>query len=516
MALADYFSKNLLAISQALKKGSSEQFEATLNQAVVGIVFDDAVEKPEGGAMLDLTVRLLSRLYPKLKFVDRRSRGSNFKFTELCKSINSRIELVDDEPTVNIVIGTTPLENATLNGRPAFYIGSDQWVAKFSPNNTVGCGDSSNVFGAGVASCVGVANVFRYVFREFISDVQFDKEFSLSLINLELESAENISDELIDLEDFTLVGFGAIGNGVIWALSRTPFVKGRLTIVEPEEVDITNLQRYVLAEEQHIGRPKIQIAQEHLINSDLELTPVKDNWVGYLNSKNTWLERSVLVAIDNVNDRIAIQSSLPKEIINSYTENNLVGIARHKAFGEEACLVCTYMPSERQKSYSQQVSDNLRLSHMEPQIRNYLHYSLPADEQLIKWIADANTIDVSELEKFKGIPVSDFYAKVVCGGVLMELKKDCLKTETLEAPLAFQSTLAGILLLAEKVIATGNLRRKSLPTITHFHPLFPLKPGTNPHSHSFSKDSSSRCICSDSDFLNAYKNKWSNVLGRSS
>lgn len=510
MALADYFSKNLLAISQALKQGSSEKFEATLNQTVVGIVFDNAVEKPEGGAMLDLTVRLLSRLYPKLKFIDQTTRGSNFKFTELCKSINSRIELVDDEPTVNIVIGTTPLAKAILNGRPAFYIGSDQWIAKFSPKNTVGCGDSSNVFGAGVASCVGVANVFRYVFREFISDIQFDNEFSLSLINLDLESAENISDKPIDLEDFTLVGFGAIGNGVIWALSKTPFVKGRLTIVEPEEVDITNLQRYVLAEERHIETPKIQIAQEHLINSDLELIPVKDNWIGYLNSKNTWLEKSVLVAIDNVNDRIAIQSSLPKEIINSYTENNLVGISRHKAFGQEACLVCTYMPGEQRKSYSQEVSDNLGLSHMEPQIRNYLHYNLPADDQLIKWIADANTIDTLELEKFKGIPVSDFYSKVVCGGVLLEIKKDCPTTETLEAPLAFQSTLAGILLLAEKVITAGNLRKKIQPTITHFHPLFPLKHGTNPHSHSFTKDSSRRCICNDDDFLTAYEDKWCN------
>ncbi len=509
MALAEYFSKDLLAISQALKQGTSEQFETILNQTIVGIAFDDSVEKTEGKAILDLTVRLLSRLYPKLKITDLTTNGSSLNVTDLCKSINSKIELVNDEPTVIIAIGATSLSNKIVNGRPVFYVGSDGWIARFSTKDAVGSGDSSNPFGAGVAACVGVANVFRYVFRDFINDVQFDDEFSFSVISHQFENTENYSgNESIDLGDFTLVGFGAIGNGVIWALSNMPLVKGKLTIVEPENVDITNLQRYVLAGERHSEKPKIQIAKEYLVSSGIELNPIQSSWADYLNSSNDWLEKCVLVAIDNIKDRVAIQSSLPKEIINSYTENNLIGIARHKNFGKEACLMCTYMPHEQRRSYSQEVSDNLGLPHMEDKIRNYLHYNLTADDQLIKWVAEANTIAFSELEKFKGISVSDFYSKVVCGGVLMELKKDGVNNETVEAPLAFQSALAGILLLAEKVIDIGNLRHKKLPTITHFHPLFPLKPGTNPYSHSFSKDSTGRCICSDRDFLDAYSNKW--------
>lgn len=509
MALADYFSKDLLAISQALKQGSSEQFQTILNQTIVGIAFDDSIEKAEAKAILDLAVRLLSRLYPKLKLIDLTTNGYNLDVAGLCKSINSKIELVNDEPTVIIAIGAAPLSITIVNGRPVFYIGSNGWIAKFSTKDAVGSGDSSNPFGAGVAACIGVANVFRYVFRDFINDVQFDDEFSFSVVNHQFENQENYSaGESIDLGDFTLVGFGAIGNGVIWALSNMPLAKGKLTIVEPENIDITNLQRYVLAGERHTEKPKIQIAQEYLVSSGVELNPIQSSWVDHLNSNSDWLEKSVLVAIDNIKDRVAIQSSLPKEIFNSYTENNLIGIARHKDFGKEACLMCTYMPNEQRKSYSQEVSDNLGLPHMELQIRNYLHYNLATDEQLIKWVTEANTIGFSELEKFKGISVSDFYAKVVCGGVLMELKRDGIVKETVEAPLAFQSALAGILLLAEKVIDIRNLREKGLPTITHFHPLFPLKPGINPYSHSFPKDSSGRCICSDNDFLDAYTNKW--------
>lgn len=509
MALADYFSKDLLAISQALRKGSREQFEDVLNSTIVGIAFDDDIEKAEGSAILDLTIRLLTRLYPRLKFMDHRTHQSTLNIAELSKSINSKIELVDNTPSVVIAIGATAVPTKDSKG-PVFYVGSDHWNAKFSSKRPVGTGDSSIPLGAGAAACIGASNVFRYIFRDFIGDVEFDSEFSLSLVDFQFEKDTNnaAAAENIDLGSFTLVGFGAIGSGAIWALSRMPSIKAEITIVEPEDVEVTNLQRYVLAEERHIGKPKMKIAEEYLTRSELELNPIKDNWAGYLKIHNAWREKRVLIAIDNVKDRIAIQSSLPKEITNSYTENNLIGIARHKNFGESACVVCTYMPSEQKRSYSQEVSDNLGLPHLEIQIRNYLHYGLPADEKLIRWVAEANSVDYSQLERFKGIPVSDFYAKVVCGGTLMELKKEGVTTENVEAPLAFQSAMTGILLMAETIVSKAALRKDELPTVTHFYPLFPIKEGINPHSHSFPKDVTGRCICSDGDFLAAYKNKW--------
>jgi molybdopterin/thiamine biosynthesis adenylyltransferase len=510
MALADYFSKDLLAITQALKKGANEQFREILNNTVVGIAIDAEIEKAEGRAALDLTVRLLSRLYPKLRFINLapKKNGLVDELVNLSISINSKIEIVQDKPSLVIAIGRKLMPKALSKG-PTFYVGSDGWTAKFSTKKPVGSGNSLIPFGAGFSACIGVSNIFRFVFRDFIDETEFDDDFSFSLIGLQFENnSPAVKSKRIDLGHFILVGFGAIGNGAVWALSNAPFIKGKLTIVEPENIEITNLQRYVLADERHIKKPKIDISKEYLNNALLKIDPIQSDWASHLNDKNDWANRTILVAIDNVKDRIRIQSSLPEKLINSYTEKNVVGISRHLKFDKEACLVCTYLPSEEKKSYSQEVSDNLGLPLMEPVIRNYLFYLKPADELLIRSIAEANSIDYSQLEKFLGIQVSEFYARVVCGGLLMELRKDGKSIGNLEAPLAFQSAMAGILLVTELILTKAGLRKNQLPTITQFFPLHPLRKEINPYHTTFSKDRTGRCICNDEDFINVYKNKW--------
>ena len=404
MALAEYFSKNLLAISQVLKNGTSEQFQNVLNNAVIGVAFDDECKTPEGKATLDLTIRLVARLYPKIKFIDLTTKNKDLviELKKLALSINSKIEVVDQEPSVVIIIGSSTVERKITPG-PVYYIGSKEWIAKFSPENPMGSGQSSNAFGAGVAACIGASNIFRYIFSDFVSVPEYDEEFSLSLITLSI-GTENVpaKTKSVDLGKFSLIGFGAIGNGVVWALSQSSFIKGVITVVEPENLETTNLQRYVLAEERHIGKPKIEIAQEFLKSNTATLVPVQGNWAHYLNGEGNWANEMALVAIDNSKDRIGVQASLPKQIINSYTENNLIGISRHYDFTKEACLVCTYMPHEEKKSFALQVCEDLgivklAIPEMEKIMGGYLYSNIGADDRFLKWIADANEIDISEL-----------------------------------------------------------------------------------------------------------------------
>jgi len=515
MALAEYFSKDLLAISQALKKGSVEEFQSVLNKTIVGIAFDDDVQKPEGKATLDLSVRLISRLYPKINFINSVERNKNTEaLIKLSKAINPKIEITDEKPSLILSIGKIKLPKA-LSDIPVFYIGSDGWVIKFSTSSPVGSGDSLIPFAAGSCACIGASNIFRHVFKDFLTDVEFDKDFSLSLITLlsGKENAKQISE--VKVGEFILVGFGAIGNGAVWALANTPFVSGQLTIIEPENLDLSNLQRYVLAEERHIEKPKIEIPQEHINNSKLKLNVVQKTWAGFLSEKNIWVIPPVLISIDNAKDRVGVQSSLPKEIINSYTGDNLIGISRHYSFGEEACVVCTYMPTEKKKSFALEAAENLGLLqlnlpniNMEFQMAGYLYSNKGADDQLLQWIADANSIARSELEQYKGVPIQSFYSKFVCGGILMKMKKSESKSGTVEAPLAFQSALAGILLVSEFIIEKAGLRTDKLSTVTQFFPLAPVKDQINPRTFSFPKDVTGRCICADQDFITAYKTKW--------
>lgn len=511
MALAKYFSKDLLAIAQVLKPAGNDEFRKALQKGVVGIAFDEEALTQEGNSAFDLTIRLLSRLYPKIRLINLCSSANDLEQNagSLAKAINSQIEIVNAKPTATVVIGNTGVSKSIADNS-VFYIGSNGWNALLSDKEPVGVGKSMIPFGAGIAACLGASNVFRVVFKKFLDNVEYDRDVNLSLITLQEGEVTNSEIETtVDLGQFALVGFGAIGNGTVWGLSRCPFIKGKMTVVDPESVDITNLQRYVMTEESDENRSKVTLAKECMKGTSVKVNPVRNDWAGYLAEKiGNWKNQYVMIAVDNVADRIGIQSSLPEKLVNGYTENNLIGISRHYDFTNDTCLVCTYMPNEQGKSDAQEVSDNLGLSEMERQIRDYLFYNLPADQKLINWIAEANSIESSELEQFKGMPMNEFYSKVVCGGVLMELRQNDKVVQAIEAPLAFQSGMAGILLASELVIDKAGLRKRKFPIKTHFHPLYPVKLGSNPYNHSFSKDSTGRCICVDEDFVDTYRKKW--------
>ncbi len=95
MALAPYFSKDALALSQVLEKTTNEEFKSILNSHIVEIAFDNSVKEGEGSVSLDLTIRLLSRLYPKIKISDLTNKNQEIvkKLTEKALAINSNIEI---------------------------------------------------------------------------------------------------------------------------------------------------------------------------------------------------------------------------------------------------------------------------------------------------------------------------------------------------------------------------------------------------------------------------------------
>jgi hypothetical protein len=509
MALASYFSKDILAFTQVLKKATNDEFESILNSHIVEIAFDNSIKDGVGSVSLDLAIRLLSRLYPKIRISDLTNENQEIveKLTEKALTINSKIEITQETPTVSLVIGSTALANDNLH--QIIYIGSDYWIAKLSLENPVGNGSSNLPFAAGASVCIGVSNVFRFVFKELIDDCELDNDVNLSLINLtQTDELEKNEIDQIDIDGTILVGFGAIGNGFIWALSNTPNIKGRFTIIDPEKIERSNLQRYCLAEEKHIEISKVQIAENLFRDTEIELNPFEGDWAKYLNSNGNWNNELVCIGVDSAKDRIAIQSSLPKSILNAYTENNLIGITRHSNFVESACLSCGFIPKQKVKSYSLIVAENLKIPSQEPLIRKYLYNDTPVNRELIELVAKANSVERNELLQYEGQNISNFYSTVVCGGYLLSKSNSNGEVIDIEAPLAFQSTLAGILLASELIISKLEFRSTKFKNHTQLHPLFPIKRDINPYNHTTDKDKTGRCICNDEDFKKVYMNKW--------
>lgn len=520
MAIAKYFSKDLLAINQLLKSDSNVLQEILL-QNRIGIAFDqNALTTKEGSKSLDLIVRLISRLYPNISIIDLTNEGGARvkELVKLAKSINSQIDISTEIKNVNCTLVAGDTRQILPSGHLIFF-GSNNWTSRLSSSKPQSFADSDNPFGCGLSACLAVSNLFRIVFRNLLSDKDIDKDVQFSLISISTtDLADNPLLTDIEFKDIVLVGLGAIGNGCIWALSNLPKLHGRLALVDNEPVELSNLQRYVMFDEKSIGLQKIEVASKEFRQPGLKIVKHKGYWSDYLLQRQDWEIDTVAVAIDNKKDRIGIQSALPKKIFNSYTEPNLLGVARHTNFNETACLACGYIPTQKERNFTEEVALNCNIPAMSNMVKDYINLNLTVDAiifpqntaSLLDVVAQANGISRNQLNQFNGKSIPQFYSEFVCGGISLQLTRVGSQIANVDAPLAFQSAMAGILLASELVIDSAGFRKSPTKAVTHFYPLNPIG-NHNPFNHNLEKDRSGRCLCADSIFKDQYDKKWHSV-----
>src|SRR5689334_3694352 len=71
-----------------------------------------------------------------------------------------------------------------------------------------------------------------------------------------------------------VIGVGGLGSPVAMYLAASGV--GRLTLVDPDKVDLTNLQRQIAHTTETVGRPKVESAaqQLRLLNPDTKVTTI--------------------------------------------------------------------------------------------------------------------------------------------------------------------------------------------------------------------------------------------------
>ena len=508
MALANFFDKTAFGIAQVLHGGDTDSFSERLHAHRICVRYSSiTVTRREGIALLDLLTRLLTRLYPQVRFLctDQAELPVSLKLMELARSINPAIECAyEGEDTIVITVGP---EVPDATGAQQFFTGSDRWVGYFSTGLPQPCNDSDNPFGAGLAACLTAANVFRFVFRDKLSAYALDGDLAFSVFDYSVNEEVKQGPLLrkVRFEDTILVGLGAIGNGTAWALKHLP-IKGTLSFVDPEIIALSNLQRYILATQRDVGKPKADHLGDHLHGSGLGVACYTCSWQTFLNKRGNWSLPLVGAALDSAADRIAVQASLPQKVLNAWTQREQLGISRHVDFVENACLACLYLPSAPRPSLSEEIAASLNIPHLErDMVRRYLADRLCIDELLIQVVAGANHISAEELRPFVGKSMEAFYSEVVCGGVFMRLTGNVSSTSEIHVPSAFESALAGIFLAAELYKAAAGVEQSSLANTTKINLIRPITIYTLDHAP---KDQTGRCICRDSAYLVAYRRKW--------
>lgn len=119
--------------------------------------------------------------------------------------------------------------------------------------------------------------------------------------------------ELLRKKSICIVGCGGLGGGVIEGLTRLGV--GKLTIVDGDVFDDSNLNRQVLSNEENIGKEKAAEGARQMkqINSEVQIRPLH-MMLDAQNSRDIIRGHDVVVdALDNVQSRLVLEDACEKE-----------------------------------------------------------------------------------------------------------------------------------------------------------------------------------------------------------
>jgi len=240
-----------------------------------------------------------------------------------------------------IAIGSDAPDNAGLFLR----VGAIGWKAMLGTKAVVG--DDMNPVGPAAAAAITAIEVFKKIFADALGDKakQVPTDFEWSAWDYGKGGAAPATAPL-HFASLHIFGVGAVTHGFLWLLERWPAtVTGTIDLVDQDNYDVSNGQRYVGMREGNAECPKTRQAAERLRERHKGIE-INDHAV----DMNTYFESKLpscniplaIIGVDSPEHRRQLALKLPKRVINMWTEGDWLGAAR---FGFEAgwpCLFCAY------------------------------------------------------------------------------------------------------------------------------------------------------------------------------
>lgn len=487
MALAPFFERVYGALGGHLAI-SRESLTSALENVTVGI---RCGAKPGQNDIwiAELSTNLLARLYPRIAISGPKTHVSALR--DLALEINPDIEFVKDAPDATTVC----IGSSTADG--AIFPNASGWVARVNhkPSQQIG---PPNPYAAGAAATLACAELFRRIFLKS----RPERNVSLSLLNFDKKTGAKLELAEENIGEVLFVGVGAVGNAALWVLSRDTSIKGRLWLVDDEDIALSNLQRYVLATHKDVGHSKVLLGQQILGGSKLDVQPSKLTLDNFTKEQGPIDIPVAVVSVDNIDARRSVQALLPRLVVNGWTGDQALGASWHVLSRDAACLACLYHPHAQGSSAIEQAAKALGLSHDRTALLWVSRQ--PLSDEDIHIAATTLGVDESVLTPWRGKSLGDLYTDVVCGAVPLDVT-GVGRIETV--PLAHQSALAGILMAVELLKRT----QPKLAALSQPEPLVSWDDVLRPPPHIWGKPRAREkgCICGDADYQNIYTQKWS-------
>ncbi len=474
MALPRFFSRISDAIGPvaSISRDALERHLTGTTVAIHGPTDAAGDSTASSGALL--AASLAARLYPRLLLSG--PVGWTDTATQVVMAINPAVEL-DVSRAVSTSADIVTLDWASDPAHDAaghvVTAAADGWNAHVDP--VAPPQSPAHPMAALAAAVLGVGEVFRAVFAEALGPRgrRRRQPGGFNLITLsEPTPAVPVGVSTLSLPSAHLVGAGAIGQACVLALTSAD-IRLALTVVDPQDVQLSNLQRYVLTTDADVEMAKTALAQRAAAGTGVTVIAVPTVWGA--DARSGPGSDVVLTALDSAADRIAVAAGLPTQVFNAWTQPADIGWSRHERFGVDPCLACLYYPDRPRPSEHELIAVALRqpplrvLSYLVTRtaVGNPLPLvattpDLPAPPDAGEWIRrplltdliDAGFLDGPQAPSWAGKQIGDLYRDGICAGGLMRLPGSA-EAEPALVPLAHQSALAGIM-LATTLVASHD------------------------------------------------------------
>jgi hypothetical protein len=485
MGVAPFFDRVYGAVGGHLTV-SRESLEETLATTTIGLQVGDAMDE-NAWWIAELSVNLIARLYSRVAI----SADSELlpRLREIALSINPGIEFIDRAP------GSTTICVGNARSEDALYPSASGWVARVRHESPATSGPP-NPYAACASATLACAELFRRVFLS----ARPEPDVAVSLLDYKCATGIDSGVRPHDVGNVWFVGLGAVGNAGLWALGRDKNCSGNIRLIDHEDLTLLNLQRYVLATLADVGKAKTEVGRAALADSPLKFELSKTTVEEFAEINGPEID-TICVSVDNIASRRAAQGLLPRLVVNGWTGDRALGASWHRLNNGSACLACLYHPRGQGPSATEQAAKALGLSNERAAMLWVSRQPLSEDD--LQAAARSLGIGVSQLSLWRGKPLGELYTDVVCGAVALDMN-GIGRVETV--PLAHQSALAGILMIAELVKRTD----RDLSALSQNEPLVSWDDILRAVPSIWAKPRSPEpgCICGDADYLAAYEEKW--------
>jgi hypothetical protein len=157
-------------------------------------------------------------------------------------------------------------------------------------------------------------------------------------------SSRAVPARQLDLGHVDIISGGAITNATLYALLRIPGLGGLVRVIEPETLELTNLNRYALARYSDLGQAKVSVLEGYS-QATLRISGIKgrfdDSWPTLLGG----LAPRVLIGADHIPARWAVQRAAPPWLQVSGTSHFFAMSSSHHREGP--CAGCAHPKDEQ-------------------------------------------------------------------------------------------------------------------------------------------------------------------------